>query len=142
MAKRDSVMISLRSVSEVRFLMTTGRLGDEYRGDNLQIGFMNNIQPNLEENLFVLHFGVQYTLDNEVILESVYSFEFEIPNLEQYVTKDEQGKIQVTGIMPHLVSVAVGTMRGILVVKTSGTDLAKYPIPMMDPVSLCNNLAK
>lgn len=43
--------------------------------------------------------------------------------------------------MPHLLNVAVGTMRGILVVKTAGTNFSKYPLPMIDVNQLNSNLS-
>ena len=44
--------------------------------------------------------------------------------------------------MPHFLSVAAGTMRGILVVKTAGTNLSKYPLPMIDGNQLSVSLSK
>lgn len=142
MAKNKSIQMRLRSVNEIFFSMTSGKLGSEDRGSELQIGFKNDLFPNVEQNTFTIHFGVQYSLNGDVILESVYGFEFEVKNLSEFVSTDEQGKITVEGVLPHMVSVALGTMRGVLAVRTVGTDINKYPIPIMDPIQLCDNLAK
>jgi len=144
MAKTNNSPIEMRllSVNEVSFSMKAGIIGEEDRGDVLQLGFKHELHPNLTDNLFSLDFGVQYSIDGQTLLESIYRYDFEVKELSKYVDISNDGKITVRDILPHLESVAVGTMRGILVVRTAGTDLARYPIPMIDPIELCNNLAK
>lgn len=70
-------------------------------------------------------FGTKYELEGEVILESVYRFEFEVKDLARFINTDDNNNITISHIMPHLISVAIGTMRGILVVKTVGTIIVK-----------------
>lgn len=144
MAKTSTPPIEMRlhSINEVSFSMKSGLTGNEDRGDELQLGFMNRLNPEIEKDMFSMDFGIQYTLNGQVLLECIYQFVFDIKSLSEYVIINESGKIHVKDIMPHMVSVAVGTMRGILVVKTAGTDLSKYPIPMIDPIELCKNFAK
>lgn len=142
MEKNAPIQMRLKSVSEISFSMSSGKLGEEDRGDELMIGFQNKVDPNINEDIFTTVFGVQYSIGGEIILQCVYNFVFDVKNLSEFVSKNQEGRVDVTGILPHVISVAVGTMRGILVVKTAGTDLGRYPIPMMDPVQLCENLAK
>lgn len=61
--------------------------------------------------------------------------------LAQFITIEDNDGITITYIMPHLISVAIGTMRGILVVKTAGTNLSKYPLPIIDPMQLTQTLS-
>lgn len=42
--------------------------------------------------------------------------------------------------MPHFINVAIGTMRGIIVDKTAGTSLAKYPLPMLDAQAVLHSM--
>lgn len=42
--------------------------------------------------------------------------------------------------MPHFINVAIGTMRGIIVAKTAGTSLAKYPLPMLDAQAVLHSM--
>ena len=142
MEKNFPIQMRLKSVNEISFSMSSGKLGEVDRGNELMIGFQNNVNPNIDDDIFTTDFGVQYSIGGEIILQSVYRFVFDVKNLSEFVSKDQHGKVNVKGILPHVISVAVGTMRGILVVKTAGTDLGRYPIPMMDPVQLCENLAK
>lgn len=122
----------LVSVNEVSFMMSPGKLGDDVRSDDVQIGFSSRIQPDIESDMFTLVFGVRYETAGEAVLESLYRFVFEVKELKQFIVFNDDKSITVDHIMPHFLSVAVGTMRGILVVKTAGTNFAKYPLPMID----------
>ena len=139
----DNVNIQMRlaTVSEVSFMMSPGKVGDNVNPDAIQIGFSTQIQPDVKNNIFNSIFGTRYELDGDVVLESLYKFEFEVKNLRQFIVFNDNQSITVNHIMPHLLSVAVGTMRGILVVKTAGTNFSKYPLPMIDANQLNANLS-
>ena len=136
----DNIQIRLTSVNEVSFMMSPGKVGDNVKPDAIQIGFSTQIQPDVENNIFNMIFGTRYELDGDVVLESIYRFEFEVKDLRQFIVNNNQN-ITVKHIMPHLLNVAVGTMRGILVVKTAGTNFSKYPLPMIDVNQLNSNLS-
>ncbi len=131
----------LASVSEVSFMMSPGKVGDNINPEDMQMGFSSQIQPDINSDCFTLNFGVRYELSGAVVMESVYSFVFEVKNLKQFVVFNDNQSITVNHLMPHFLSVAIGTMRGILVVKTAGTNLAKYPLPMIDVNTLNSNLS-
>lgn len=140
----DIVTINARlsSVSEVSFMMSPGKLSDDTKQE-VRVGFSNQIIPDVEQDIFTLIFGVRYELAGEPILECVYRFVFEVKNLAQFIVLGEdRGSITVSSIMPHFLSVAVGTMRGILVVKTAGTNIARYPLPMVNIDNLNDALSK
>lgn len=122
----------LASVSEVSFMMSPGKVADNVNPEAIKIGFSVRIQPDVEKDILTLFFGTRYELEGEVVLESVYQFEFEVKNIRQFIVFNDNQSITVNHIMPHFLSVAVGTMRGILVVKTAGTNLSKYPLPVVD----------
>lgn len=139
----DNINIQMRlvSVGEVSFMMSPGKVGDDVSPDSMKIGFSTQIQPNVQNDIFVLLFGTRYELNGEVVLESIYKFVFEVKNLAQFVVFNDNQSITVNHIMPHFLSVAVGTMRGILVVKTAGTNFSNYPLPMIDVNQLNSNLS-
>ncbi len=136
-----NIQMRLASVSEVSFMMSPGKVGDNINPEDMQMGFSSQIQPDINSDCFTLNFGVRYELSGAVVMESVYSFVFEVKNLKQFVVFNDNQSITVNHLMPHFLSVAVGTMRGILVVKTAGTNLAKYPLPMIDVNTLNSNLS-
>lgn len=131
----------LASVSEVSFMMSPGELGDNVNPDAIQIGFSSQIYPDVENNIFNLVFGTRYEFEGKVVLESLYKFEFEVKNLSQFIVFNDDQSITVNHLMPHCLSVAIGTMRGILVAKTAGTVLSKFPLPMIDANQLSANLS-
>ena len=136
-----NIQMRLVSVGEVSFMMSPGKVGDDVSPDSMKIGFSTQIQPNVQNDIFVLLFGTRYELNGEVVLESIYKFVFEVKNLAQFVVFNDNQSITVNHIMPHFLSVAVGTMRGILVVKTAGTNFSNYPLPMIDVNQLNSNLS-
>lgn len=142
MAKDNvSILMRLSSVSEVSFMMSPAKLGDDVKLTDIQVGFTSQINPDIENDKFSLLFGVRYEIVGETILESVYQFIFDVKNLKNYIIVNEDQSITVNHLMPHFLSVAVGTMRGILVVKTAGTNFTKYPLPMIDVNVLNFNLS-
>lgn len=136
-----NIQLRLSSVSEVSFMMAPGKIGDNANPEDIQMGFSSQIQPDINNNIFTLNFGVRYEMKGDVVLESVYRFVFEVKDLKQFVVFNNDQSITVNHIMPHFLSVAVGTMRGILVVKTAGTNFSKYPLPMIDVNALNANLS-
>lgn len=135
-----NIKMRLTSVNEVSFMMSPGKLGGDIKPEDIQMGFSNQIKPDIDNDSFGLNFGVRYEIHGEVVLESTYSFVFEVKNLKDFIAFNDDSSITVNHIMPHLLSVVVGTMRGILVVKTAGTNFAKYPLPMIDINNLNSSL--
>ena len=133
--------MKLLSVDEVRFMMVSDGINETTDPEAIRIGFSTGIEPDLENDKFSLVFGIQYVINESVILESVYRFTFAVVNLAQYIVFNGDKSITITHLMPHFLSVAVGTMRGILVVKTAGTAFARYPLPIIDVNQLNENLA-
>ena len=136
-----NIQMRLISVNEVSFMMLPGKITEEVLPENIKLGFSSQIQPEVENNKIALVFGVKYELEEDELLECVYRFEFEVRDLAQFITIEDNDNITITYIMPQFVSVALGTMRGILVVKTAGTNLSKYPLPIIDPMQLTQNLS-
>ena len=136
-----STQMRIVSIREVSFMMSSGKMPDDVTSESIQLGFSNQIQLDIENDKIALIFGVRYELKGEVILDCTYRFEFEVKSLAKFVTINEDNSATISSIMPHLISVTTGTMRGILVMKTAGTNFSKYPLPMIDPEQLTVNLA-
>jgi hypothetical protein len=130
--QNKNITIKLLTVSEVRFLMSTDKINGDLRPEDLKIGFSNQLEPDVDNDRISIVFGVRYILEGEIVLESIYKFSFFVKDLSQYIIFNDDNNLTITHIMPHFLSVAVGTMRGILVVKTAGTDFSKYPLPIID----------
>lgn len=136
-----NIQMRLASVSEVSFMMSPGKLGDDVKPEDVQMGFTSQIRPDIDNDRFTLVFGVRYETAGDPLLESIYQFVFDVKDLKQFIIFNDNQSITVNHIMPHFLSVAVGTMRGILVVKTAGTNFSKFPLPMIDVNLLNANLS-
>lgn len=138
MAENINIEISLLSVNEVQFMMTLDKVIEDLNPDEIQIGFANKVEPDIATDSISIDFGVRYVLKEKVVLECTYRYTFSVVNLSQFVTVNEDQSMTITHIMPHLLNVAVGTMRGIIVVRTACTPFAKYPLPIID-VNILND---
>ena len=121
--------------------MSLDKLGDKPNPDSIQIGFSSNVDVDVKNNRFVLIFGIRYVVAEDVILECIYRFVFDVVDLAEYISYDEDKTMSIQHLMPHFLNVAVGKMRGILVVKTAGTVLSTLPLPMIDINELGLNLS-
>ena len=140
MKQENQIQVRLISVSEVKFMLNLDEaLLAKSQPDGPNIGFAHVVSANKENSTITLIFGVQYAVDNTPLLESRYAFTFNVSHIDD-VVKIENNKIEIKGLMPHFVSVAIGTMRGIIVAKTAGTPLAKYPLPMLDAQYVLENM--
>lgn len=139
--RRKEIQMRLLSVDEVRFLMSLEKLGDKPNPDTIQIGFSSNVDVDIKNNRFALIFGIRYVVKEDVILECIYKFSFDVVDLAKYISYDENKTMSIKYLMPHFLNVAVGTMRGILVVRTAGTVLSTLPLPMIDIDELGKNLS-
>ena len=139
--ENEIIQMKLLSVGEVRFMMSPEIVTDDTKPEAIQIGFSNRIEPNLPDGQISIVFGIRYVIDQDIILESIYRFTFAVIDINRYVTINENGSVKITHLMPHFLNVAIGTMRGILVVKTAGTQLSKYPLPLIDVKQLNEQLS-
>ena len=140
MSQDNKIQVRLVSVSEVKFMLNLDEAllaKSEPNGPN--IGFAHAISVNKEESMITLIFGVQYAVEKTPLLECRYAFTFNVNPIDA-VVKIEKDKIEIKELMPHFINVAIGTMRGIIVAKTAGTSLAKYPLPMLDAQAVLHSM--
>ena len=133
-----NVQMRLVSVREMSFSMSLCR--DEVAPDDVNIGFSSQLLPDMKNGLVSLLFGIRYEISGEPILEAAYQFVFDVKEFKRYVVSADNQDV-VDHLMPHFLNVAVGTVRGILVVRTAGTNLSKYPLPIVDINKLAEELS-
>jgi len=142
MAKQiTNIQMRLLSVNEVRFMMSPDRISDNLDPSELQMCFSNQIEPDVKNDTISIVFGIRYLLKDDVVLESIYRYSFSVIDLAKYIKVNGDNTLTISHIMPHFLSVAVGTMRGILIVKTAGTNFSKYPLPIIDINALNDSLS-
>ncbi|MCH5328867.1 MAG: hypothetical protein J1E02_07580 [Coprobacter sp.] len=140
--ENTDIQMRLAAVTEVKFMMLPDKVSDNTDINDIQLGFANHsIEPDVDNDTIDLLFGVGFVYKEEVVLETVYRFSFSVKNLAQFITFNENNSISISHLMPYFLSVAVGTIRGILVVKTAGSVFSKMLLPMIDPYQLSDQLS-
>lgn len=133
----------LISISEVRSMIATAdKFSAISSGSEVQITFGNQVYPEVKDNRISLVFSTKYVFKESVLLDVAYRFTFGVKNLEKFVVLNFDGTATINTIMPILLNIALGAMRGIVAVKSAGTVLEKYPVPVIDEKALMQALGK
>lgn len=142
------IQLRLIKVQETGFFMDTAKLSSITNTDpelfNIEIGLQ--VLPDLTKDLLDLQLIVRYLLHedskNVKVVELQTSNIFKIFNLSNVLTITDKELTDKNNVIPTLVGIALGTLRGILVVKAAGTILNEYPIPIVNPTDLCKGIHK
>lgn len=141
---RTSVELRLLKIQETSFFIDSTELSsiENVIDKNFNIEFGLRVEFNIETNNFVLHFMVKYIHGGIKILELITANHFEINNLKELIVLEDKKFKDTKGIMPMLVNIAIGTIRGILIVKTAGNILSDFPLPIVNSQEVCKVLLK
>lgn len=142
------IQLRLIKVQETGFFMDTAKLSSITSTDpelfNIEIGLQ--VLPDLTKDLLDLQLIVRYLLhedsENIKVVELQTSNLFKIFNLSNVLSITDKELTDKNNVIPTLVGIALGTLRGILVVKAAGTILNEYPIPIVNPTDLCKGIHK
>ena len=82
--------------------------------------------------------SIRYSYENQELLVANAVFTYSVLNLDSAIIVDKENqRINVKAdIFPSLVGAAYSTLRGVVFARTSGTPLAKYPLPMIEVKTL------
>lgn len=143
--KKRKIEIRLLRVKEVGFYMDSSldMVKELINPGDLNISFGLRLAPDIQHDLLELNVVVIYRFNGKEgrkILEIESLNMFEIKNLKDLLLVNEEAIEDRSGIVPTLVGVAIGTIRGILVTRTAGTPMDKYPLPMVNPETLSENI--
>jgi hypothetical protein len=148
MKKQEAINIRIKEINQCTFNLNQKTLPkDEIEiGKNLSIGLGFNFNVDFENNLF--HFFTLITYKNHNTDESVLELEtemiFELKDLKLVVKKQKTpGDFKINDdLIITLAGVAIGTSRGLLASNTKGTPLSKFPLPILNPKELIDNINK
>ncbi len=106
------------------------------------IGF--SYLPDIEKKIFFLTTNIKYVLTNtnEEVLHFVNEIQFEVIGLEKIVKKgDKNGEYIINdNFLSTLLSVSIGTTRGMLSVITRGKKINNYPLPILNPKEVLDQI--
>lgn len=130
---KEKIQVGLRSVKELSFKYNPEKLGKDFDPNLLRLGFDNSLEAlEGDKDWITIDFGVKYFYKDEEVLECIYGFNFVVGNLTKYVKMNPDKSVKIDEIMPRLLTIALGTLRGIIIAKTSGTPLYECPLPVID----------
>lgn len=130
---KGKIKIGLNSVKEMSFKFHPEKISGEFDPSQLRIGFDNSLEAvDGGNDIITVDFGVKYFYKNEEILECIYGFSFVVENITKYIKMNADKSVKVEVIMPKLLTIALGTLRGVILAKTEGSPIAACPLPIVD----------
>lgn len=132
-----NIQMRLLSVEEKKFKSDLDEdLADVINDNNLKFNIGYSLLPYQNNNSIVVEIAVKYLFNERELLFLIASLTFKFSEFNEiFEIKDDQILEKVT-IIPTMINVAIGTLRGIAASKTSGTFLRNFPLPLIDPNSL------
>lgn len=128
----------LLSASEDRFMVNAVDIPEKIDENYLNITLGHRPIPKTGKDEMDVAISIKYSYDNAVLLDCQYTFHFHVENLKDFIVEDTKDSVTIRSLMPHLVNIAVGTMRGLIMAKTAGTKLSRYPLPIVNAMSITN----
>lgn len=142
MTKVKEVEVKLSSVREISFscndLVHDLSSAVIEKDIKIEIGF--NFQVLKEENEFVINTIVQYLFKTDEVLKYENQTFFKVKNMNQIITL-EKDKINIKDeFLTSLLSVVIGTTRGMMIKNTMGKKINEFPLPILNPKEVLDNL--
>lgn len=138
METQKTINIRLLCINGEQVINSIGKKDlSDLNEDNLVYQFKNETLLNLSDDLVTITSGMRYVYNQNELFQVGASVTFKVLNLKDFVAQDEE-KSTITfafNFLPTLISAAIGVLRGILYKETKGTELEKYPMPLL-PVDL------
>jgi len=145
--KNSEIKLRLLKIQEIAFIMDLAKIAAipdfDFKNIAIEFGFKTEIIP--EKELFILNTLVKYSYllndKSEKIVELETTNHFEIEKLKELIDTKESDVFKVnSGILPTLIGISVSSLRGIMVVKTDGTLLSEFPLPLVNPTDICSQM--
>lgn len=132
-----NIQIRLLCVEEKKFKSDLDEdLADSINDDNLKINIGYSLLPNRENNSIVVEIAAKYLFAEHELLFLIASLTFEFPEFDEIFDLKDGKILEKITVIPTLINVAIGTLRGMVASKTNGTFLKNFPLPLIDPNSL------
>ena len=144
---KTKIELRLLKIQELAFIMDSAKIAAipdfDFKNISIEFGIKTEIIP--EKELFILDTLVKYNylLDaqSERIVELETTNHFEIKKLKELIDTNESAVFKDnSGILPTLIGISVSSLRGMLVVKTVGTLLSDFPLPLVNPTDIYSRL--
>lgn len=142
MTKVKEVEFKLSRVKEISFSCTdlVNDLTYEVIEKDLKIEIGFNFLIRKKENEFVINTLILYLFKTEEVLKYENQTFFNVKNIDQVITS-EKDKINIKDeFLLSLLSVVIGTTRGMMIKNTMGKKINEFPLPILNPKDVLDNL--
>jgi hypothetical protein len=142
MAKGKEVEFKLSRVREISFSCTEfeNGLGKEQIEKNLKIEIGFDFQLLNDDNEFSINTVIKYLFKTDEVLKYENQIVFKIKNIDQ-VIQHQEDKLNIKDeFLISLLSVVIGTTRGMMIKNTMGKRINDYPLPILNPKEVLNNI--
>ena len=143
--KASETSISLLTIRELPEASVINRKALRLLGPNpVSVDLNFRVIPDLEQSTVSVIVTCSYTSIIEYIrtrlLVCPVLATFEVENLKEHVSISGSDAILGSRLMMIVLGVAIGSLRGIIAVRSAGTRLEKYPLPLVDLSMLMHRL--
>jgi hypothetical protein len=142
MTKVKEVQYKLARVKEISFSCTdlVNDLSIEVIEKDLKIEIGFNFQIRKEEEEFAISTLILYLFKTEEVLKYENQIFFKVKNLDQ-VASLENDKVNIKDeFLLSLLSVVIGTTRGMMIKNTMGKKINEFPLPILNPKDVLDNI--
>ena len=142
MTKVKEVEFKLSRIKEISFSCTdlVNDLTYEVIEKDLKIEIGFNFLIRKKENEFVINTLILYLFKTEEVLKYENQTFFNVKNIDQVITS-EKDKINIKDeFLLSLLSVVIGTTRGMMIKNTMGKKINEFPLPILNPKDVIDNL--
>ena len=107
-----------------------------YDGYPISVSMTASVLPDVNNNILTLTLGVRYVSSKGTNAKELLRYnvllDFEINDLEERIQITDKAVKVPSHLLTLIIGVGVGTLRGMLAHRTSGTVFDKYPLPLMN----------
>lgn len=144
--KRNEVNIRLSELQEIECLSTISHRNiRHYDGSPVRVALNVRIEPDERDRTVTMVVGVSYIttyrLMQERLLQYTVAAVFEFDDCEGHVSVGGDSCMINTSTMVMMLGVTIGSLRGMLALRTAGTFLRNYPLPIINISELVSRLA-
>lgn len=143
--KQGEVNIRLIGLSEVPEMSSFSRRAiRHYNGAPVSVTLSVKVEPDQRDSKISLVIGVKYIATRNYISEQMLRYtvkaDFEIDRLDEHISLSGADSMVSTRLMTLMLSVSIGSMRGMLALRTENTPLRNYPLPIFNISELVSRL--
>ena len=133
-----AMQIRLLKIEELSYRDKT-KLGEALQ-EPVFVKLLLNILPDIGRNIIELIVGVVYHTNSEDLLAYEIKSTFEVGEMEAVVCVRDYSVFVAPELLSILVGVSIGTLRGMLVLKSADSFFGNYPLPIINITELIASL--